>query len=75
MEGESGIICQAITATRTLGKPSRRKRRRQEAMGLCFPSAMIAHASVLAKEVASGAAEMKNPVRNASSSRLKKKDR
>lgn len=74
-EGESGIVCQATTATSTLGKPSSRKSNLQEAIGEYFPSLMIAQARVLAKLVASGAAEMKNPVLRANSSLLKKKDR
>lgn len=75
MDGLSGMRCQAMTATSTLGKPSSKNSNRQRAIGLCLPSAMIAHASVLANDVANGAAEMKSPVLRASSSRLKKKDR
>lgn len=74
-EGESGIIRHAATATRMEGKPSSKKSRRQGAMGNFCPRAMIAHASVLAKLVASGAADIKNPVLSANSSRLKKNDR
>ena len=38
-------------------------------------SLIMAHANVLANDVASGAAEMKRPVRRASSERLKKNER
>lgn len=62
-------------ATTTEGKPSRRKRSRQDAMGMYCPSFTIRNARVLANEVAKGAADMKRPVRKASSERLKKKER
>lgn len=75
MLGESGMVCQTKMAMRMLGKPSRRKRRRHEAMGLLFPNLTIAHARVLANDVARGAADMKNPTLKAISSFLKKKDR
>jgi len=75
VDGESGMEWKTTTATRMEGKPSRRKRSRQEAMGEWAPSFMMAHARVLANEVARGAAEMKSPVRRASSSRLKKNER
>jgi len=73
--GLSGMRRQAWTATRTLGKPSTRKRSRHLAMGDFSATSMMAHAKVLANDVASGAADMKNPVRRANSSRLKKKER
>ena len=53
-----------------LGKPSTRKISRHEAMGIFVPILVMSHAKLLANEVASGAAEMKRPVRKASSSRL-----
>ena len=53
-----------------LGKPSTRKSSRQEAMGIFVPILVMNHAKLLANEVASGAAEMKRPVRKANSSRL-----
>jgi hypothetical protein len=49
--------------------------RTQGAIGLFSLSFTIAHARLLANDVAKGAAEMNSPVRVASSSRLKKKDR
>ena len=58
------------TETTILGKPSTRKSSRHEAMGIFVPSLVMSHARLLANEVASGAAEMKRPVRNANSSRL-----
>lgn len=42
---------------------------------MCWPAFVISQARLLAKLVASGAAEMKRPVRKASSSLLKKKER
>jgi len=75
VEGESGMVCQAITAIKTLGNPSRRNSNLHDAIGECFPSLIIAQASVLAKLVARGAAEIKNPVLSASSSLLKKNDK
>ena len=58
------------TETTILGKPSTRKSSRHEAMGIFVPVLMMSHARLLANEVASGAAEMKRPVRKANSSRL-----
>ncbi|CAG8978806.1 hypothetical protein HYALB_00012640 [Hymenoscyphus albidus] len=70
VEGESGMRCHAITATSTLGNPSSRKSNLHDAIGECFPNVIIAHANVLAKDVANGAADTKYPVLNASSSLL-----
>lgn len=58
------------TETMILGKPSTRKSSRHEAMGIFVPILVMSHAKLLANEVASGAAEMKRPVRKANSSRL-----
>ena len=63
VEGESGITCQANTATMMLGKPSNRKRARQGSRGPCWESLTISQARVLAQLVARGAAEMKSPTR------------
>lgn len=46
----------AMTETMTEGKPSIRKRRRQGAMGLNWPTLTMNHARVDAKLVARGAA-------------------
>lgn len=73
--GLSGTNDHAQTATNKLGKPSIRNNNRQGAHGPPSPSFVINQASVLAKDVDSGAAEMKRPVRKASSSRRKKNDR
>jgi hypothetical protein len=45
-----------MTATRTEGKPSTMKRRRQGAMGLCSPSFVMSQAREEANVVAKGAA-------------------
>lgn len=50
------MMRQARAATRTEGKPSMRKRRRQGAMGLDSASLRISQARDEAKEVARGAA-------------------
>lgn len=74
-DGVSGIQSHTITLIKTAGKPSRRKRSLQLAMGRVSPNARIPAARVPAKEEASGAAAMKIPSLKASSSRLKKKER
>ena len=56
--------------TMILGKPSTRNNKRQSAIGIRLPILVITQAKLLAKAVASGAAEMNRPVLNASSSRL-----
>ena len=68
--GLSGIYNHTNTATMMLGKPSTRNSNRHADIGLFDPIFVISHARLLANEVASGAAEMKRPVRKASSSRL-----
>jgi hypothetical protein len=47
---------QAMVAAMTEGKPSTRKRRRQEAIGVASPILTMNQASVEAKDVARGAA-------------------
>ena len=74
MSGLSGIWYQASTATMMLGEPSTRKSRRQGEIGMPAPAFVMSQARLLAKLVARGAAEMKGPVRKASSSRLKKNE-
>lgn len=58
-----------------LGNPSRRNRRRQAVIGTWALSKSMKYPKLLANDVARGAADMNNPVRNANSSRLKKNDR
>ena len=58
------------TETMILGNPSNRKSNRHDAIGIFVPILAMAHAKLLANEVANGAAEMKSPVRKASSSLL-----
>ncbi len=57
-----------------LGEPSTRNSSLQAAIGMCSPAFVISHARLLAKLVASGAAEMNSPVRSANSSLLKKNE-
>lgn len=68
--GESGINNQAKTAATKLGNPSIKNSERHGAIGILLLNSTIAHATLLANEVASGAADMKSAVRYASSSRL-----
>jgi len=68
--GLSGIYIHTNTATIILGNPSTRNSKRQAEIGTFVPILEISHAKLLAKDMANGAAEMKRPVRKASSSRL-----
>ena len=72
--GVSGIWYHAAAAKTILGSPSTRNSNLQAAMGNRSPAFVISQARLPAKEVARGAAEMKRPVRRASSSRLKKNE-
>lgn len=67
VEGESGMIYQAHTATSILGNPSMMNNNRQLSITVWLPSLTMAKAKVLAKLLARGAAEMNSPVRKASS--------
>lgn len=73
--GPSGMKLNAHTATSMLGKPSRRKSSRHGLNGVWLASLVMSQASAPAKAEDSGLAEMKRPVRKASSCRRKKKDR
>lgn len=69
VDGESGIMYQAQMATNKEGNPSIRNSALQGVMTWDFwLSNTMPHARELAKELASGAAEIKMPTRYASSS-------
>lgn len=69
-EGESGSQYQVQTAMIHAGKPSSKNNSLQLAMPVLSPNLTIPYAKLLAYVVARGAAAMKIPVLNASSSRL-----
>jgi hypothetical protein len=64
------MTIQAMMATKTLGKPSTINNSLHGAIGLRCPRYVIAHAKLLAKDDANGAAAITSPVLKASSSLL-----
>lgn len=75
VSGVSGIWYHASMATMMLGNPSTRNKTLHAETWTWVATFVISQARLLANEVARGAADMKRPVRKASSSRLKKKER